>query len=287
MKIAVTAASGRLGKVILDALVDQIGPHNIVGIGRSPEKISVGEIEKRAADYLSEDDFARALQGIDTVLMISAPTGPDDRIAMHRNIINGAKRAGVRKILFTSVIGNGKEQDTFYGPTRAINRQTEADVMESGLEWVIGRNGLYLELDIEHIVKAAETGVFSNSGGGGRCCYISRPELAAAWAKLASDDVHNGKIFNLVGESKTQAELVARVNECCDLNVAYEAISDEAYLSRVEPVRGKLVAEMITGCYQSIRVGGFDVESDYAAAAGRQPKPVDEMIGLYCAQRTG
>lgn len=285
MKVAVTAASGRLGKVILEALIDQVGSKNVVAIARSPDKISVSEIEKRRADYLSESEFERALQGIDTVLMISSPTGPDDRVVMHRNIITGAQAAGVRKILFTSVIGNGKERDTLYGPTRAINRQTEADVMNSGLEWIIGRNGLYLELDIEHIIKAADDGVFNNSGGNGRCCYISRPELAVAWAKLAVEEVHNGKVFNLVGESKTQAELVAYVNECCGLNVAYAAVSDEAYMGRVEPVRGELVAKMITGCYQSIRVGAFDVESDFAAAAGRPPKSVAEMVALYCRQR--
>ena len=285
MKVGVTAASGRLGKVILEALVAQIGQDNVIGIARTPEKISVGKIEKRRADYLSESDLVQALQGIDSVLMVSAPTGPDDRVAMHRNVIAGAKQAGVGKILFTSVIGNGKEQDTLYGPTRAINRQTEADVMNSGLEWVIGRNGLYLELDVGHIINAADDGVFNNSGGDGQCCYITRPELAAAWAKLATDDEHNGKVFNLVGESKTQAGLVALVNEACDMSVAYQAISDEAYMSKVQPVRGELVARMITGCYQSIRAGAFDVESDFAAAAGRAPKSVAEMVALYCLER--
>jgi NAD(P)H dehydrogenase (quinone) len=285
MKVGVTAASGRLGKLILEALIAEIGAEKVIGIARDPDSISVEKVERRRGDYLSESDFESALRGIDTVLMVSSPTGPHDRIAMHRNVIAGARQSGVRKILFTSVIGNGKEKDTLYGPTRFINRQTEDDVIESGLEWVIGRNGLYLELDIEHIVKAAATGVFSNSGGDGRCCYISRPELAAAWAKLATDDAHNGKIFNLVGESKTQADLVALVNEHCGLNVTYEAITDQAYMDRVQPIRGELVAQMITGCYQSIRVGAFDVESDFVAAAGRPPKPVAEMVALYCHQR--
>jgi hypothetical protein len=67
--------------------------------------------------------------------------------------------------------------------------------------------------------------------------------------------------------------------------VTYQAISDEAYMRKVEPVRGELVARMITGCYQSIRVGAFDVESDFAVAAGRPPKSVAEMVRLYCLQR--
>ena len=92
--------------------------------------------------------------------------GPDDRVQMHRNVIGGAKRAGVRKLLYTSVIGNGLEDDTLFAPVQAVNRQAEEDLKRSGLEWVIGRNGLYLEIDVEHIVAAAqEGGVFRNSGG--------------------------------------------------------------------------------------------------------------------------
>jgi NAD(P)H dehydrogenase (quinone) len=172
-----------------------------------------------------------------------------------------------------------------YGPTAAINRQTEEDLRTSGLEWVIGRNGLYLEFDVEHMINAAQGGVFRNSGGDGRCCYITRDELACAWAKLATDDAHNGKIYNLVGESLTQAELLALVNEQCGQDVAYEVISDEEFQRAVPPERGELIARMITGCYQSIRAGAFDVESNFEAAAGRPPKSIAGMIRDYCSAR--
>ncbi len=45
MKIAVTAASGRLGHAILKVLSEELGPDNVVGIARSPEKIAVPDIE--------------------------------------------------------------------------------------------------------------------------------------------------------------------------------------------------------------------------------------------------
>ncbi len=88
MKIAVTAASGRLGHAILKVLSEELGPDNVVGIARSPEKIAVPDIEKRRGDYNSEEDFVGAFDGIDTAIMISAPvTIGTDRIAMHRNVI--------------------------------------------------------------------------------------------------------------------------------------------------------------------------------------------------------
>ena len=76
----------------------------------------------------------------------------------------------------------------------------------------------------------------------------------------------------------TQAELVNMVNDSCGLQVRYETISDEQCFARLEPERGEAVANMLTGCYQCIRNGAYDVPSDFAAAAGREPKSVSQQI---------
>ena len=110
------------------------------------------------------------LRGIDTAVMISATVaGGSERIGLHRNVIEAARQAGVRRVLFTSIIGDGREMDTLFSDTQRVNRQTEADLQASGLEWVIGRNALYLELDLIQMLKARETGVYRNPAGTGRC----------------------------------------------------------------------------------------------------------------------
>jgi NAD(P)H dehydrogenase (quinone) len=282
MKVAVTAASGNLGQLLVPKLVQEIGAENVVGIARSPEKITTAGIETRQADYEDPDDWPRALEGIDTVVLISSPAGPWDRVQMHRNVVEGAKQAGVRKMLYSSVIGNGKETDTLYAPVAAINRQAERDVRDSGMKWAIPRNGLYLEFDVAHIVNAANEGnVFRNNGGDGRCGYITRDEIAVATTLLAIDDKHNGKIYNLVGECHTQAELVQMVNEVYGTRVRYESITDDECFAKLEPVRGEIVASMLTGCYQCIRNGAFDVVSDYEAATGRPAKSIIQQIAEF------
>jgi len=279
MKIAVTAASGNLGRLIVTELANTIGAANVVGIARSPEKTGIAGIETRAGDYADAAIWPEILDGLDTVVLVSSPAGPWDRVQMHWNVIEGAALAGVRKMLYTSVIGNGKEALTRYAPVAAVNRQTEADLQASGMEWVVPRNGLYLEFDVAHIVNADKTGgVFRNNGGKGRCGYISRPEIAYATARLALDDQHNGQILNLVGDCHTQGELVALVNDVFGTDVRYEAISDEECYAKLEPVRGPIVADMLTGCYQCIRTGAFDVASDFLAAAGRPAKSVRQQI---------
>lgn len=290
MKIAVTAASGRLGHATLRALADGITAGSIVGVARSPERINVPGIERRVGDYQSVESMTAALDGIHTAVMISAPVvGGSDRLALHRNVIEAARRAGVRALLYTSVVGNGKEEGTYFFPTQQIGRQTEAAVRESGLDWIIARNGLYLELDLEHIIAANREGVYRNPGGDGRCPYITIDELAYGMARLATGPGHYGKVYNLVGECWTQAEIVAVANAVFGLHVRYEPMSDEACIQhflRLMPERGEAVARMLTGCFQCIRKGAMDVPSDFQAAAGRPARSLRQMME-DCRQKRG
>jgi NAD(P)H dehydrogenase (quinone) len=283
MKVAVTAASGGLGKAILKYLTEDLGIGDVVAVARSPERVAAPEIEKRRGDYHSVAELTEAFAGIDTVIMISAPVGDWDRVVMHRNVIDTAKQAGVRKLLYCSVIGNGKEEQTWFRATQQVNRQAEIDLAGSGLEWIVARNGLYLEKDLAHIVHAKAAGVYRNIVGNGRCGYITVDELAYATAKLALDEQANGQVFNLAGDTLTQARLVELANEVFDMDVRYEVISDEKNIAQLmkDPkiaVRGEKVARMLTGCFQAVRVGAFDVESDFERAAGRPVKSTLQMM---------
>ena len=93
-----------------------------------------------------------------------------------------ARATGVRKIVYTSV--QGAEEGTAFSPVIQSNRQTEADIRESGLDWVIGRNGIYIEPDVEYIENYRKAGQIANCAGEGRCGYTTRPELAYAYAKM-------------------------------------------------------------------------------------------------------
>lgn len=283
MKVAVSASSGGLGTRTLHCLVEEIGAENVVAVARSPERVHVENIEKRRGDYLSVPELTAAFAGIDTLVMISAPVGDWDRVVMHRNVIEAAKNACVKKVIYTSVVGNGKEEDTWYWPTQQDNRQTELDLERSGLAWVIARNGLYLEKDLENMIRSKDSGVYRNIAGPGKCGYITVDELAYATAKLATDDSANGKAFNLCGECLTQAQLVEMANEVFGMQLRYETIGDEENIALLMQhpgiaARGEGVAKMLTGCFQALRAGAFDMPSDFEAAAGRPAKPTLQMM---------
>jgi NAD(P)H dehydrogenase (quinone) len=284
MKVAVTGASGRLGHATLRYLSDEIGPENVIAIARKPQTIDIPNIETRKGDYQSCDEMTEALQGVDSVVLISAPVADGtDRRLLHQNVIEAARRAGVRKLLFTSVIGNGKEENTWFWRTQKVSRQTEEDLIASGLEWIIARNGLYLDLDLEQITAAQKTGIYNNSGEDGLCGYISIDELGYATAKLASDSSLNSRTYNLTSENVTQAHLVDLANHVFGIDVVYESINDEENIARLMKVpriaaRGEDVARMLTGCFQSMRNKAFEVPSDFEHAAGRPCKSILDMM---------
>jgi len=276
MKIAVTAANGHLGTAIIKQLISEIGADKVIGIARTPSKAEYLEIEIRKGDYDKRQDFDAALKGIDAVLIVSSMGDPQNRIGQHRNIIEAAKINGVRKIVYTSIIGDNGE--TAFSPIIRSNRQTEEDIKKSGLEWVIGRNGLYIEPDLEYVQIYVSQGEISNCADEGLCSYISRKELAHAYAKMLFEEKHNGQTYNLTGESISQMQLAEFFNRVYKTKLIFRSISVEEYSRERKEELGDFIGTVIGGIYEGIRNGAFNVKSDFSKATGRSYKSALEMI---------
>jgi NAD(P)H dehydrogenase (quinone) len=276
MKIAVTAANGKLGSLILNELKREIGEVNVIGIVRSPEKASHLGVEVRKGDYNNLNDLNIALQGIDKLVLISGMDEPQKRIQQHRNVIEAAKKNGVEKIVYTSIIGD--EENNAFSPVVQSNRLTEKDIKASGMDWSIGRNGIYIEPDLDYIDTYKKEGEIRNCAGDGRCAYTSRTELASAYSKMLIQDTHNSKTYNLVGEPVTQVKLAELINIIFGTQLVYNPISVKEYTKERKQELGEFIGGVIAGIYKGIYDGKYDIPSDYEKAAGRPYKSAFEMI---------
>ena len=268
MKIAVTGATGHLGSETIQTLKQATDNKNIVGIARNPEKASHWGVEIRKGDYNNKKDFDAALKGIDVVLLIPGMGGAEERIQQHRNVIDAAVKNGVRKFIFASFFGEAG--NTTLEPLLKSYRQTEKDIMESGMEWIIGRDGLYIEPDVEYIEKYTEAGEIANCGGSGKASYTTRSELAYAYAQIILSDNQNGKILNLGGEPITQQQLTHYMNKAFNAGLIYREMSPQEFLEFQKKTNGELLGKIIAGIYTKIRNGEFAMDSDFKAAAGRE-----------------
>ena len=276
MKIAVTAANGQLGTSIVNELKNEIGKENVIGIVRTPEKASHLGIEVRKGDYNSREDFNKALKGVDSVLLISGMDDPQKRIQQHRNVIEAAKQNGVKKIVYTSIIGD--EEKTAFSPIVRSNRQTEKDVKESGLNWVIGRNGIYIEPDLEYLDTYVKEGEIRNCAGDGKCGYTSRGELGFAYSQMLLQDKHNGQTYNLVGEPISQTQLAELINPVFNTDLTYNSVSVKVYEKERKEELGDFIGTVIAGIYNGIKIGVNNVKSDFEKATGRPHKSIIEIM---------
>ena len=268
MKIAITAASGQLGTEIVKATVALLSKENVIGLARTPDKAKNLGIEIRPGDYNDKNVLEKSLQSVDTLLLVSGMDAPEKRIEQHRNVIQAAQNSGVKKIVYTSV--QGAEENTAFSPIIQSNRQTEQDISSSGLDWVIGRNGIYIEPDIEYIETYKKSGGIFNCAGDGRCGYTTRPELAYAYARMLTQDKHNAQTYNLHGEAITQYQLAEYLNSAFGTDLIYTPMTVEEYRKERIAELGEFLGTVIAGIYQGIREGKADNPSHFFEAAGRE-----------------
>ncbi|MCO5317447.1 MAG: NAD(P)H-binding protein [Microthrixaceae bacterium] len=267
MKVAVTAASGRLGSEIVRALLEHPSAPEVVGLARTPGHAEHLGVEVRPGDYDNPGELQDSLDGVDAVLLVSGMDAPDKRIGQHRNVIAAATEAGVTRIVYTSI--QGAEEATAFSPVVQSNRQTEADVRDSGLDWVIGRNGIYIEADVDYVDTYVQEGGIRNCAGEGRCGYTTRPELAQAYAQMLTDGRHDGRTYNLHGEAISQYQLAEYLNSAFGTHLEYIPIGVEEYRADRTAALGEFMGSVISGIYEGIRRGALDNPSDFREAAGR------------------
>ncbi|MFK4728874.1 SDR family oxidoreductase [Agromyces mediolanus] len=234
MTILVTAASGQLGRLVVDALLERgVAPAELVATARDTAKLqSAAERGVRTAvlDYDRPETIAAALEGVDTVLLISG-SAPGARAAGHRNVIDAAKAAGVAKLVYTSV-PNATTAEFVLAPD---HKATEEAIAASGVPAVIARHNWYTENYVGDVQQAAESGTILASVGDGKVASATRADLAAGLAALLTEDGHLGAVYDFSGEHAWgYEELAAAASELTGRQVAYTPVSSEEHVAALE-----------------------------------------------------
>lgn len=228
-KIAVTGATGQLGRLVIDALLRLVPASTVVAAVRNPEKaqdMAAKGIEIRVADYDRPETLEPALAGVDKLLLISS-SEIGSRFRQHKAVIEAARRAGVKLVAYTSVL----HADRSPLGLAEEHRQTEAALRESGLPVVLLRNGWYAENYTASVPAALQHNAVLGSAGEGRIAWASRADFAeAAAAVLTSSEVQAGKVYELAGDNAyTLAEFAAELARQSGQPIVYQDMPEAAY----------------------------------------------------------
>lgn len=233
--IAITGASGELGRLVIKCLLKRISADQITGLIRDPSKaqglVNLG-VALRHADYNEPGTFAKALKGVDTLLLISSnETGV--RTTQHRTVIDAAKASGIKLIAYTSVL----HADVSSLGLAADHRDTEEALRESGIPYVLLRNGWYSENYLANVPSALEHGVLLGSAADGRISSAPRADYAEAAAVVLTTEGQAGKVYELAGDSSyTLSDLASMISQNTEKPVIYQDLPQsefEAVLSSI------------------------------------------------------
>lgn len=276
MKIAVTGATGQLGRIVVSKLKEKIDAKNIFALVRSPQKAADLGVEAREADYDKPESLGGALQNIDTLVLISG-SEIGKRAVQHENVIEAAKKAGVKRIVYTSLL----HADTSSLSLADEHVATENLLKHANIPFTILRNGWYVENYASAIASGMESGTIIGSAGNGKISAAPRKDFADAIVAVVTSEGHQGKIYELAGdEAFTLSDLAAEVSKQTGKQVSYTNLPSEEYAaSMVKAGLPEGLAQVLAGMDVSTSKGDlFDDSRQLSKLIGRSTTPMKAVV---------
>ncbi|PKQ33894.1 MAG: NAD(P)-dependent oxidoreductase [Actinobacteria bacterium HGW-Actinobacteria-11] len=277
MTILVTGATGNLGRLIIDSLLERgADPQSIVAGARDTTKVADPRVRSVHLDYTDAASVAAAVDGVDTVILVSG-SEVGQRVPQHRTVIDAAKAAGVTKFVYTSA-PKATSSDLVLAPE---HKATEELIAAAGLPAVILRNNWYTENYAADLARAAETGVLTAGTGDGRVASASRRDFAEAAAVVALEDGHIGEVYELGGDvAWTYSDLAAAFSEVTGRPVTFVPVSsDEQVAALRDAGLDEGTAGFVAALDAGIKGGALaDTDGTLARLIGRPTTPLVEGL---------
>jgi NAD(P)H dehydrogenase (quinone) len=228
MSVVITGASGHLGRLVVESLLAAgIPADDLMATGRDATKLQqVAErgVTTRTVDFADPAQLEAAFAAADRLLLVSTTT-VGERFANHRRVIDAARAGGVRQLVYTSMLNAA----TAHTRLADEHRRTEEYLRQSGVPFVILRNGWYLENYTGQLPAVRQHGVLLGSARDGADSAASRRDYADAAAVVLTQDGHEGATYELGGEAFTLSELATTIAKELGDPIIYQDLPVAAY----------------------------------------------------------
>ncbi|MFF4747267.1 NAD(P)H-binding protein [Streptomyces chengbuensis] len=287
MSIVVTGATGRLGRLVVERLLETGVPAaGIAAVVRDKEKaadLAARGVELRLADYDDPATLTGVFRAGDRVLLVSG-NEVGRRVPQHTAVIAAARAAGVAQLAYTGVLG-GPEADFELAEE---HKATERAILDSGLPHTFLRNGWYTENYTEQLGPVLEHGAVVASAGEGRIASASRADYAAAAAAVLTGDGHLGRAYELSGDTAwSLAEYAAEVAKHSGKDIVHRNVPAETHLeiltgAGVPAPFAAILVDVDRAIERGLLARG---DGDLARLIGRPTTPLAETVAAALAHR--
>ncbi|MEO6536991.1 MAG: SDR family oxidoreductase [Ferruginibacter sp.] len=229
-KILVTGSTGHLGTTVIKTLLTKILPQQINVISRKQEKLNglkAQGLNTFEASYDGVASLEKAMDGVDTVLLIS---GGDqgDRMQEHKNVIDTAKKCGVQHIAYTSRAL--RDRNNLQNKLMQDHFNTEDYIKQSGLNYTIFENGLYMEF-LQSLVNREQIGkgIFLPTGNG-EVAFTLRADQGEAIANVLMNKRFENKTYQFTNNETYSFFQVAEIlSELSGKEIKYTPVELDAF----------------------------------------------------------
>jgi len=271
----ITGATGQLGGAVIRQLLKQVPASQLVAFVRDEAKaadLARQGIQVRVGTYDDTASLDRAMLGVETVLLI-AGTDEEKRVQQHQHVVDAAKRAGVRRVAYTSRAL--KDRTTLVNQLMQGHFDIEDYIKASGLAYTLFQNTLYMDAIPQFVGGAAvfERGIVVPAGEG-RVSFALRSEMGEAMANALLTDSDENRTYQLTNaETYSFSDVATALTELSGKPVTYTPIAPATFETQLTG-RGlpAVTARRITGFITDIANGQEDtVTTDLETLLGRQP----------------
>jgi NAD(P)H dehydrogenase (quinone) len=290
--IAITGASGQLGRRTAELVLAAIEPEELILVTRDVDALD--DFAERGAtvrfgDFDDPVQLESAFAAADRLLLISTDA-LGRRVRQHAGAIDAALLAGVQKIVYTSIVN---PSDSNPAAVAEEHRTTEELIRASELEWTFLRHGIYAEMLVGPATMALGGGRLVTNEGEGRTSYVSRDDCAAAAAAvLTSDSIdHDYSAYDITGpQALAAADLAALYAELGGRDVETVLVDDEAFVADLVEQSG--VDEDTARAYASFGIATrrwflAPVSTAVADLTGHEPRSVRDVLAARRGELAG
>jgi NAD(P)H dehydrogenase (quinone) len=294
MAIIVTGASGGFGRAAAEQLLAKMPPTELIFTTRKPAGLADLAARGASVRYADFDDPASlppAFAGGTKMLLIStARVG--SRVGQHANAIRAGVDAGVRHIVYTSILGAALPSNPAI--VKLDHRATEELIEASGAAWTFLRDSQYAEAIAAAVVPPAlASGVLPDNAHDGPIAFVSRDDCIASAVGALTTPGHERKAYDITGpELLSFPKAIAMAAEISGIPITYKPVDDEAMFAYFDslgvprhasddPVTAPIPwssDDMVT-FGRSIREGYFNVlTNNVERLTGRKPRTLRSVM---------